>query len=107
MFKLVPKIIGLVLMIAVLGYVSVCAITSYKGCEPIMEKDYPAEYSFKIKVTGSTVFTNDYDVNYLDEDKVYTLHGYYENIDGKFKYKDIDLILDERYFGVIEVRKME
>lgn len=106
MFKLAYKIIGLIIMIAVLGYVSVCAFASYKGCG-LDEPDIPeVRYSVRIEVTGLTIFTDDYEVKASSEagKQIYTLHGYYEQVDGKYKYKDIDLVLDEKDFGEIEGR---
>lgn len=96
-------------MVAVLAYVSLCSFTAFKGCG----LDQPAlpevKYAIVVKVTGNRYLTDIYDVSPSSEagKQAYTLHGYYEQVKGKYEYRDIVLQLDEKYFGDIEVRVLK
>lgn len=73
---------------------------------PDVEK---ARYGFLINATNQTVFTNNYEIGYHTNsagefDKrfnVYTLTGYYEFSNGKYRWHKTDITLDEFYFGRI------
>jgi len=68
--------------------------------------DFPdiakAEYAVAFKATGNIILTDRYS---KPSEGRYTLHGYWEARDGKYRYNDIDLTVDEVYFGDIIITK--
>ena len=68
--------------------------------------DYPsiskAQWEVTINNTGNVLLTNEYG---HPTDNLYILHGYYEIQGKKYKYRDVDLPLDEDYFGPIIVER--
>lgn len=66
---------------------------------PDVEK---ARYVVYIKANSNVLFTNDYR---NDHDGVYVLDGYWELDDNKYKYREIELWLDEAVFGEIEIKR--
>ena len=61
-----------------------------------------AAYEVKIVNTGNVIYTDSFEQ--LAEG-VYTLHGYYEIHDGKYKLRKFDITLDEHFFGDIIIKK--
>lgn len=69
---------------------------------PDPPKETKAEYEVLVSATGQSFFTDEYDTI---AEGVYELKGYYEIIDGKWKHRDGDLLLDEYYFGDITINR--
>ena len=61
-----------------------------------------AKYQVFIKANGRMLYTDEYSIS---KPGIYTLSGYYEFQDNKFKWHDDDLNLDEYYYGPIEITK--
>jgi hypothetical protein len=61
-----------------------------------------APHVFWIVNTGEQLLAKDYDA--LSEGR-YKLHGYYELVDNKWIDRDVDLTLDEFYYGEIRVTR--
>jgi len=104
--------IGLLLVICIvlfLGGVTVYAHFFDKGDNPGGLPDFPsvkkAEYQFYLVSTRSFIFTDDYEIVSHNSPKKYLLHGYWENTGGKYKHRDGDLPLDEKYFGKIIISR--
>lgn len=101
------KIIKTIIMLGVIGallfVVGTCAWQNCRAPDkgpdpPSIEK---AKYSVTIKATGRTIYTDDI----ITVGKVYTIKGYWEVTKDKYFYHDAIVILDERVFGKIEVKK--
>ena len=73
--------------------------------EPTVPDIEKAEYEFTIRANGRILYTNSYEVSTNGDCDKFTLYGYYEFQDNKFKWNDKDLILDEYYYGSIDVSK--
>ena len=107
MFKSVIKVLSIIIMVAALGYFAVCSFSAFKSCNNEAPDLPKAAYSVTVKYTKLTIFTDKLDIADSLEvgKKVYTLHGYWEAVKGKFVFKNIDLVLDEKVFGPIVVGK--
>jgi hypothetical protein len=66
---------------------------------PKIEK---AQYEVVFKATNNILLTNEYE---HPQDNIYIINGYWEIKDGKYRYNDAILPLDETYFGNIDVRR--
>jgi hypothetical protein len=115
--KTVIRIIGITILLAVLAY---AGIVGYYSCKPQAASGVPevpkTEYRLTVKNTGLTLFSNkvvgepipaNSGVQWTTEQLyIYSLpDGYYEVDKGKFTFKKVPLVLDERIFGKIEVRR--
>ena len=107
MFKPLIKVLGIIILIAGLGYFALCGIASYKTCSgPEEAPNLPnAKYSLTVQYTRLTIFTNQYEVMGSGDNEVYMIHGYWECVKDKFIYKDIVLQLNEADFGPVIVRE--
>ncbi len=114
--KKIIKGIGIIFILGALAFVGVCAYGVIKG--PSVEKGSPvppsiskANYSVTINGTGRTIFTNNIQTKEVttfhgEKFRVYTMpDGYWEVAGKKFVFKKVALVLDERIFGSIIVRK--
>lgn len=107
--KLFKNVLFILVLVAVLAFVGTCA---WQNCRtepgpqpPPLEK---AEYSVTIKATGLTYYSPEVHTLFWSkngESNRYELKGYWEIVKGKWVFKDIRLILDEKVFGRIEVKK--
>lgn len=64
-----------------------------------------AQYEFTLKTTGEKLLAKDYDTIKETDPQIYRLNGYYEILDGKWRWVDRNLTLDEYYFGDIQIVK--
>lgn len=100
--KNVYRIILLIILASVLLLLGTCC---FKNCRDNGGLPAPAAtYRVTVKVTNSSYFTDNITTREYETYKVITLHGYYELFKGKYVFKDVNLPLDERKFGKIEVR---
>ncbi len=60
-----------------------------------------AKYEFTIRNTGNVLFSGIYSTRGAE----FTLTGYWELVDDKYKYRDSQLKLDQKIFGTITVRR--
>ena len=60
-----------------------------------------AKYSIYLKATRQYYYTDDIKI---DGDE-YTIYGYWEKQNTKYVYRNVDIILDEYYFGDIIIKK--
>lgn len=112
MFKRIVQIFLIIVMMGFLAYGGMCVYANFFA-RPEGSVDLPdvnkARYIFTIETTGRPILTNNYEVGNIlrkgELEPVYIIHGYYELIDDKFKYRNIDLRLDEATFGKITVEK--
>lgn len=95
-FKLLA---GLSLIVGLL-YLGACGIANFWPKASVDPPDKgKAEYQVYISNTHSTFYSDDV----LDQDGIVTIDGYYERIDGEYKYRKTKLMLDRQYFGNITV----
>ena len=73
---------------------------------PDMPETTEATHSVLIKNTGGLLLVTDYEV-FGDEvgKRVYALYGFWEVRGKDFKFVDEDIILDEKIFGVILIKR--
>jgi len=67
-----------------------------------------AEYTIEAMTTGDVLLTPRFDTAKSPNDsskQLYTLHGFYRVIDGKWKFVKDDFPMDEYYWGEITVTK--
>lgn len=114
-FKNISQGIFYWLIIAAICLIAVWFIISGIGNYVLnrQEVKYPeadkARYALFITATSNTVFTDKYDISYhmtptgeADKTKrVYTLHGYFELVKGKYVWNKGNISLDEYYWGKI------
>ena len=82
----------------------------------ITEKDNPAGllnppaiadagYIITFKTTGQAIFTDGIVTFNESGREIHTVSGYYENKKGKFRFNKSTLVLDEYYFGEINIQR--
>lgn len=107
----ITKIFGVIFLLAILAFVGTCSYQMFKGNKQGSSPEPPtalnAQYSLRIKNTGTTIYTNNMvklPVNATQYS--YTMpYGYWEANKDKFIFKKARITLDERMFGEIEVKK--
>ena len=104
--KLALKIVILIILLAALMWAVTCAyaniVERLGNDSPKMPSIDKARYTVTIRSIGETCLTNKY--TRLSDARV-ILHGYWEIKDNKYQYHDIDLTLDEYYFGDILIER--
>jgi hypothetical protein len=105
MFGKATKIILLVVMIAGLAYAGACVyanVFAFRAASPATIKlpdVKDAAYSVTIERTGQYYLTNKYE----KFGNTYLLHGYFELSGTAFKFRNVDLPLDQAIYGTITV----
>lgn len=104
--KLALKIVILIILLAALMWVGTCAyaniVERLGDNHPKMPSIDKARYTVTIRSIGETYLTNKYTKL---SDNQYILHGYWEIRDNKYRYRALDLSLDEYYFGDILIER--
>lgn len=108
---MLTKSIKILLLLAILLVIAYGSITMYANCVSFQDDGLPdvpdikdAKYSFRIMNTGNTLYTSNYEHGGdAIGDSVFTLHGYWEMVKDKYKYRKGDITLDEKTFGPIRV----
>ena len=75
---------------------------------PAMPAMSKAQYVVLLKTTGEVMLTNFYSAGVSPKDKslqLFTLKGFYRNTNNKWRLSKGTLLLDEYYFGDIEIVK--
>lgn len=104
-------LICVVALLVIWGGLSVWAnvfANSEPGGIPKMPSVSKAQNIVLIKATGQVLLTKKYDQAVSPNnpaDMLYTLHGYYEIADSKWRWRESTLALDEYYFGDITVKR--
>lgn len=104
-------LICIAVLLVIWGGLSVWAnvfANSGSGGIPKMPSISKAQNIVLIKATGQVLLAKKYDVAVSPNnqaDMIYTLHGYYEIANGKWKWRESTLPLDEYYFGSITVKR--
>jgi len=106
MLSRIIKIVILVGLVGFLSYAGMCVYANFFSGPSVVTNPEPppatkAAYALLIKNTGNVLYSNDVEQN----GEVYILHGHWEEVDGKFKYRTGDIMLDERLFGPITLRR--
>lgn len=98
------QVIVIILLIVGLAYVGACVYSNFIQGEP-GEYKVPsinkAHYELVIHNTGVVLFTDDYETTPLG----YSLNGYWELVDNKYRYRDSLLIIRPDIFGKITIRE--
>lgn len=89
-----------------LAYFGLCVYANIAVFKPMLSVANPpspddAKYIVKITATGQALYTNEYEQN----DTVYKIYHYWEKVKDRYVYRDIILVLDEKVFGDIAVRR--
>ncbi|MBE3086670.1 MAG: hypothetical protein IMZ64_10695 [Bacteroidetes bacterium] len=107
---MVLKIILLLAVIGIIGFVAYSCFFNQKDATPKTDPTVPAmdiaPYQVTVKATGN-IYYSKLVVTAGDTvgDRVFTLKGYWEQIDGKYVFKDITVPLKESEFGEITVER--
>lgn len=109
MLSIIIKVIILVVIVAVIGWVGLsvysCCIRQSPGQPNIPDQD-EASYFVYIENTGNLILTDDYEMHgQVIGSRVFILHGFWEIKGQKFVYKDTEIILDEAIFGEITIKR--
>jgi len=103
------RIVKIILTIGFLGFILFVGGTCYfQNCRdnpgPQLPSSARAEYTVTVKVTGSIYYSDIVTVQELSGGyKLVTMDGYWEVTAGRYKFKDVTLTLDTRFFGDIEI----
>ena len=106
----VIKWIILIIVVVVIGYIGL-SIWSSSCAGPLDDQyDMPdikeASHEFYIENTGGLVFTSDYEQHGQGiGSRMYILHGYWKMRGNKFVFLEGDIILSEKTFGEITVKR--
>ena len=95
------KGILLICMILAIAYFGVCIYGNINKDNPNrIPKVEDAHYSVVIVNTGNRIYSDEVD----EFDGKVTVHGYWELVGEKFKYRDRDFTFDKAIFGEVTVR---
>ena len=109
--KTVFLVIGIILLVGFLALVvGPCVYFNFinkpGNDAPDMPDASKATYSFRSENTGGEILSSNYEQQGTEVGKrKFTLHGFWELRGKKFKYLPGDIVLDEKYFGEITVKK--
>lgn len=84
--------------LVVIGAVIVIAAVAIIGSN-ILKPRLP-ETTYMVTTASRTYFTD----NVTQDGKTYIMHGYYENLKGKWVLQNRDLPLDPAIFGKVEIK---
>ena len=103
----IVSIIMLIGLICGVGYVGVCVYANVTQSEGVDLPDISeAGYSLIIKNTATVILTNDYEVFGGEVgNRHYQLSGYWELVDGDFKYREDSIVLSQEIFGEIILKR--
>lgn len=103
MISRITKLIVLIAIILAIAYLGACVYANWFD-KKIQSYEVPpipeAQYQFIIRNTGNVLFTDNYEIN----GSLIKVNGFWALIDGKFEYRDKELILDKEVFGEIIIR---
>lgn len=103
----IKNTIGVLLIVFLIVAASYIGLTIYgnTSCSQIKAAEPPsvdkAGYMIEIDANNNILYTNDY----YYEDSMHVLNGWYEEISGKYIYREFILVLDETTFGNIIVER--
>ena len=104
--SIVLKLVILVVVILAImwGGMSIYANVTEKdsGVFPKLPDVKKAQHMVVLKTTGELLLTDDYDIL---GDGEYVLHGFFSVVDGKWEWHDKDILLNEKYFGEITIKR--
>ena len=103
--KLLGKIIGVIILCCVLLFLGTCYFQNCREDKPPQVDTPETAYRVTVKATGNVYFSDKVEVFGTGDKELVYMHGYWENVKGKYVFKNLTLPLDERYFGEIEVKK--
>ncbi len=104
------KLLAIVGMLVGVAYLGTCAYANFfmpsktTGNTPPPPKLESAHYSVTIETNGKVLFTDNFE-KYGTIQSTYVLHGYFEQSGREFKFRNHDIILDEKVFGKITVKE--
>lgn len=104
------KLIILLMLIVMSVWFGTCVYGNFFGKPSGSGIDTPdidkAAYSIYIENTANVIYTNDFDQSgSIPGQRVYVVKGYWEIQGDDFKYRDNVIMLDERVFGKIQIRR--
>ena len=112
---MIGNIIKVILIIVIVGVVAfvVGPCVYYNFIEQpggLSTNDMPdmedATHSFRIENTGGLILSSDYEQHGEGVGaRIFILHGFWEMRGNKFKYVASDVVLDEKVFGKITVKR--
>lgn len=106
-FGIVTKFFKLIVMVIIILGVVYCGSCVYANFiqgdtgEYKLPSEKQAEFEITIHNTRNVFYTDEYS----QEGSRITCRGYWELLDGKYKYRDIELTLDKAIFGEITIRE--
>ncbi len=96
------KIVVLVFMVIGLAYLGACAYANFIQNRVVNAPDSnKAQYEVVVTATGTTLYSDEV----LQNGAIIKLEGYFEMVDGKWRYRDGEITLDQDIFGKIVVRR--
>lgn len=110
MLSTMIKLIILGAMILFIAWAGLCVYSNFIAEPdtgmPKMPKVEEAQYGVHIENTGNLLLTNDYEVHGEEVgNRVFIIHSFWEVSGKDFKYRPGDIILEERIFGKITIRR--
>lgn len=105
--KLIYRVIGLVILLCVLLFLGTCYFKNCREETPVTIETPDVKYKITVRATGNVYFS-DYVKTFGTGDKeIVYMVGYWENVGGKYVFKEVTLPLNEEYFGEIRVEPNE
>jgi len=110
---MLSNIIKVLIIISIIAGVGYAAVTVYSCIThepstglPDMPDAKDAQYGVHIENTGNLLLTNDYEIHGTEPgSRVIVLHTFWEVSGNKFKYRQTILVLEEKIFGKITIRR--
>lgn len=110
MLSAIIKVMIIGVMVLAIAWGGVCAYSNFIAEPdtglPKMPEVKDVAYGLHIENTGNLILTNDYEVHGEEiGNRVFIVHGYWEVQGNSYKFTPGDIILSERVFGKITVRR--
>jgi len=94
------KILLLLILLLGIAWIIIGVVDSCQGDDLAKPPDVTkALYKVQVMANRNILYTNDYEKDGAE----YLINGYWEQIKGKYRYRDSQLILSEYTFGEIKI----
>lgn len=106
--SVIIKVFALVCLILAVAYLGTCVysnVVSPKSTTPKVPDVEVATYAITVENTGMLLFAKKYELSGAPGKRVIILTGYWEMVGQGFKYRDSMIVLDEKVFGTITIRR--
>lgn len=108
---MIKKFFSILILIGLAGAMVVVGVMVWQSCHPktpaAQLRAPEVEYYLVIRLTGQRVYSDKIllcNPNEPEGRRIYEMDSYWELSGDKFLFRDHSLTIDEKYFGIVEVK---